>query len=81
MWEITPLIEFATESKRIQKFVFDPFCPFEQKPDKCQFQHQVCYPCKRLEKVKVILAFTHGGKFEANAAFTTFAFNAKLWQI
>ena len=59
MCEIIPLIEFATESKRIQKFVFDRFCPFEQKPDKCQFQHQVCYPCKCLEKVKVILVFTH----------------------
>ena len=59
MCEIIPLIEFATESKRIQKFVFDRFCPFEQKPDKFQFQHQVCYPCKCLEKVKVILVFTH----------------------
>ena len=60
MWEITLLIEFSTESKRIQKFVFDRFCPFEQKPEKCQFQHQVCYPCKCLEKVKVILVFKHG---------------------
>ena len=59
MCEIIPLIEFATESKRIQKFVFDRFCPFEQKPDKFQFQHQVCYLCKCLEKVKVILVFTH----------------------
>ena len=60
MWEITLLIEFSTESKRIQKFVFDRFCPFEQKPEKCQFQHQVCYPCKCLEKVKVTLVFKHG---------------------
>ena len=59
MCEIIPLIEFATESKRIQKFVFDRLCPFEQKPDKFQFQHQVCYLCKCLEKVKVILVFTH----------------------
>ena len=59
MCEIIPLIEFATESKRIQKFVFDRFCPFEQKPDKFQFQHQVCYLCKCLEKEKVILVFTH----------------------
>ena len=63
MCEIIPLIEFATESKRIQKFVFDRFCPFEQKPDKFQFQHQVCYLCKCLEKVKVILVFTHAANF------------------
>ena len=64
MCEIIPLIEFATESKRIQKFVFVRFCPFEQKPDKFQFQHQVCYLCKCLEKVKVILVFTHAANLK-----------------
>ena len=43
MWEITTLTEFA---------------PSGQKPDKCQFCHQVSHPCKC--KVKVFLVFTHG---------------------
>ena len=60
MWEITTLIEFAIESKSVQKFIFDRFCPFGQKPDKCQFCYQVWHPCKCLDKVKVILVFTHG---------------------
>ena len=33
MWEITTLTEFAIESKSVQKFIFDRFCPFGQKPD------------------------------------------------
>ena len=60
MWEITTLTEFAIESKSVQKFIFDRFCPFGQKPDTCQFCYQVWHPCKRLDKVKVILIFTHG---------------------
>ena len=60
MWQITTLTEFAIESKSIQKFIFDRFCPFGQKPDKCQFCYQVWHPCKCLDKVKVILVFTHG---------------------
>ena len=60
MWEITTLNEFAKESKSVQKFIFDRFCPFGQKPDKCQFCYQVWHPCKCLDKVKVILVFTHG---------------------
>ena len=60
MWEITTLTEFAIESKSVQKFIFDRFCPFGQKPDKCQFCYQVWHPCKCLDKVKVILVFTHG---------------------
>ena len=60
MWQITTLTEFAIESKSIQKFIFDRFCPFGQKPDKCQFSYQVWHPCKCLDKVKVILVFTHG---------------------
>ena len=60
MWEITTLTEFAKESKSVQKFIFDRFCPFEQKPDKCQFCYQVWHPYKCLDKVKVILVFTHG---------------------
>ena len=31
MWQITTLTEFAIESKSIQKFIFDRFCPFGQK--------------------------------------------------
>ena len=60
MWQITTLTEFTIESKSIQKLIFDRFCPFGQKPDKCQFCYQVWHPCKCLDKVKVILVFTHG---------------------
>ena len=42
------------------KIRFQSNCgPFKQKPDKCQFQNQVCHHCKCLEKVKAFLAFTH----------------------
>ena len=58
MWEITTLTEFAIESKSVQKFIFDRFCPFGQKPDKCQFCYLVWHPCKCLDKVKVILVLT-----------------------
>ena len=59
MWEITTLTEFAIESKSVQKFIFDRFCPFGQKPDKCQFCYQVWHPRKCLDKVTVILVFRH----------------------
>ena len=58
MWEITTLTGFAIESKSVQKFIFDRFCPFGQKPDKCQFCYLVWHPCKCLDKVKVILVLT-----------------------
>ena len=82
MWKIATSIEFAIESKSIQKFAFYRTAAhaFEQKPDKCQFQNQVCHPCNAL-KSKSFPCFYTPGKFEANAAFTTFAINAKLWQI
>ena len=60
MWEITTLTEFAIESKSVQKFIFDRFCPFGQKPDKCQFCYHVWHPCKCPDKVKVILVFPQG---------------------
>ena len=61
MWKIATSIEFAIESKSIQKFAFYRTAAhaFEQKPDKCQFQNQVCHPCNALKKVKAFLVFTH----------------------
>ena len=52
MWKIATSIEFAIESKSIQKFAFYRTAAhaFEQKPDKCQFQDQVCHPCNALKK-------------------------------
>ena len=81
MWQITTLTEFAIESKSIQKFIFDRFCPFGQKPDKCQFCYQVWHPCKCLDKVKVILVFTHGANLRQMRHLPPLRHEAKLSKI
>ena len=81
MWEITTLTEFAIESKSVQKFIFDRFCPFGQKPDKCQFCYQVWHPCKCLDKVKVILVFTHGANLRQMRHLPPLRHEAKLSKI
>ena len=81
MWEITTLTEFAKESKSVQKFIFDRFCPFGQKPDKCQFCYQVWHPCKCLDKVKVILVFTHGANLRQMRHLPPLRHEAKLSKI